>query len=82
MDVSPEWLTQRVEDAPTSYASGLPDRAALRIRMAWQRVKSHACDGDEVWAFETPPSAWRKVGKLNGYAIVREGVVVESVVTP
>ena len=81
MDVSPDWLTQRVEDAPTSFASGLPDRAALRTRMAWQKLKGHAREGDELWAFANPPSTWRKLGKRTGYAILRAGTIVESVST-
>ena len=81
MDVTPEWLTERVEDAPTSFDPGLPDRAALRARMAWQKLKSRAHHGDELWAFENPPSTWRKLGRRAGYALVREGAVVESVLT-
>ena len=75
-----DWLTRRVEDAPTSFDVSLPDRAALRARMAWQKLKSHAKNGDELWAFTNPPGSWRKEGKRSGYALVREGVVIESVV--
>ncbi len=78
MDISSEWLLQRVEDAPTSFVTGHPDRSALRTRMAWQKLKGRARTGDEVWSFANPPSTWRKLGKLNGFAIVREGAIVES----
>lgn len=81
MDVSLEWLTDRVEDAPTSFGENLPDRAALRVRMAWQRLKGHAQRGDELWAFENPPGTWRKLGKRRGFALVREGAIVEAVET-
>lgn len=81
MDVSSEWLTQRVEDAPTSFEAGMPDRSALLTRMAWQKLKGHARAGDELWAFANPPSTWRKLGKRTGYAIVRGGNVVETVLT-
>jgi hypothetical protein len=80
--VSPEWLTQRVENAPTSYHRNLPDMAALRIRMAWQKLKRKAVEeqGDEVWAFENPANMWKRMGKQTGYAIVRQGEIVESVI--
>ncbi|HEX8693861.1 MAG TPA: hypothetical protein VF746_15675 [Longimicrobium sp.] len=81
MEVSPDWLTRRVEDAPTSFAAGRPDRAALLTRMAWQKLKGRAREGDELWAFANPPSTWRKLGKHTGYAILRAGTIVESVST-
>lgn len=74
------WLTQRVENAPTSYHRDLPEMAALRIRMAWQKLKRQAKDGDEVWAFTNPSETWKKQGKHTGYALVRNGGIVESVV--
>lgn len=81
MEVALDWLTERIDDAPTSYAANLPDRSALRTRMAWQKLKHNARNGDELWAFSNPPSTWRKLGKRAGFALVREGAVVESVIT-
>jgi hypothetical protein len=79
MKIIEEWLTERVDNAPTSYARHLPDMAALRIRMAWQKLQRQAGDDGEVWAFQNPPSTWKKQGKLTGYALVREGKIVEAV---
>ena len=78
MDISTEWLVQRVEEAPTSFTAGHPDGSALRTRMAWQKLKGRARKGDELWAFANPPSTWRKLGKLKGFALIREGNIVES----
>jgi hypothetical protein len=75
-----EWLTERVENAPTSYHRNLPPMAALRIRMAWQKLKRTAQEGDEVWAFSNPSNSWKKQGKFTGYALVREGRIRESAV--
>ena len=80
MNVSHEWLTQRVEDAPTNFDPRIPHRTALEARMAWQALKRRASAGDEMWAFANPPSTWRKLGRCSGYAVVRDGEVVESVV--
>jgi hypothetical protein len=82
MKILSEWLTERVESAPTSYDRSLPDRAALRIRMAWQKLKQQAGDGDEVWAFSNPSNMWKKQGRLTGYALVREGEIVDTVTVP
>ena len=78
MKIQSDWLTQRVENAPTSYDQTLPDRAGLRNRMAWQKLQRQATAGDEVWAF-SDPSASSKQGRLTGYALVRNGEIVESV---
>jgi hypothetical protein len=73
-----DWLTERVEDAPTSFHPALAD-GALHVRMQWQRLKRHTQQGDELWAWASPPSTWKRQGKLTGYAIVRDGEVAESV---
>jgi hypothetical protein len=78
MKIQSDWLTQRVENAPTSYDQTLPDRAGLRNRMAWQKLQRQAAAGDEVWAF-SDPSSGSKQGRLTGYALVSDGEIVESV---
>jgi hypothetical protein len=73
-----EWLTERVEEAPTSFHPAFSS-GALQIRMVWQKLKRQSHDGDQLWAWASPPSTWKRQGKLNGYAIVRDGEVAESV---
>ena len=80
MKVDLEWLTQRVENAPTAQHRNLADMPALRIRMAWQKLKNEAKDGDELWAFENPSNTWKKLGHHTGYAIVRNGKIIKSIV--
>jgi hypothetical protein len=48
--------------------------------MAWQKLKNKAHGQDEIWAFANPSDSWRKLGRHTGYALVREGTIVESVV--
>lgn len=78
MKIPTEWLTQRVESAPTSYGSGPGPMNALRVRMAWQKLKRQAEESDELWAFADPAGGR---GGPAGYALVRDGKVVQSVVT-
>ena len=33
-----------------------------------------------MWAFANPSNTWKKLGKHTGYAIVRKGKIVQSVV--
>lgn len=80
MKVSPEWLTQRVENAPIASHRNLSAMPAMRIRMAWQKLKTEARDGEELWAFENPSNTWKKLGRHNGYALVRNGKVIKSTI--
>jgi hypothetical protein len=79
MKVPAEWLTQKVESAPTSYNRGRSEMSALAVRMAWQKLQRQAGEGGEVWAWANPSSTWKKQGKLTGYALVRDGAIVDSV---
>ena len=80
MKIPADWLTQRVENAPIAAHRGLPPTVAMRIRMEWQKLKRAAEEGDELWAFQNPSNTWKKLGKHTGYAIVRNGKVVQSTV--
>ena len=80
MKIDSEWLTQRVENAPTAEHRNLSEMAAMRIRMAWQKLKAEAREGDELWAFENPSNTWKKLGRHTGYALVRNGRIVKSTV--
>ena len=78
MKISPDWLTQRAEDAPTSYHRTVAPMAALRTRMAWQKLKRQAGAGDELWAF----AGAQGTREPAGYALVRDGRIVDYVVVP
>ena len=75
-----DWLTQRVDTPPTSFGASRSEIAGLRIRMEWQKLKQKAAAGDEIWAFSNPSSSWRRNSKNIGYALVRDGVILESVI--
>jgi hypothetical protein len=79
MKIPNEWLTQRVENRPTAQHRDLPAMPALRIRREWEKLKAQAGEGDELWAFANPSNTWKKLGRLTGYAIVRNGKIVQSV---
>jgi hypothetical protein len=80
MKIDPDWLTQRVENGPTAQHRNLPDMPALRIRMAWQKLKSEAKEGEELWAFENPSNTWKKLGHHTGYALVKGRKIIKSTI--
>ena len=73
MKILTEWLTQQVQNAPTAAHRNRSAMTAMRIRMAWEKLRNEARDGDEIWAFENPSNTWKKLGRHNGYALVRKG---------
>ncbi|HEX6924458.1 MAG TPA: hypothetical protein VF167_03480 [Longimicrobiaceae bacterium] len=75
MKVPIEWLVQRVDEPPTSY-NPREGSSPLRIRMAWQKLKSRAHGQDEIWAYANPSD---RHGRHQGFALVREGVVIEAI---
>jgi hypothetical protein len=81
MKIEREWLTQRAERAPTADHRNLSTMAAMRVRMAWEKLKREAGEEDEIWAFENPANTRKKLGHHTGYALVRNGKIVKSVVT-
>jgi hypothetical protein len=80
MKINSDWLTQRVENAPIAEHRNLSAMAAMRIRMAWQKLKTEAQEGDELWAFENPSNSWKKLGRHSGYALVRNGKIQKSTI--
>ena len=80
MKIPNDWLTQKCGNAPTAEHRKIPGTPAVRIRMAWQKLKDAAQEGDEVWAFANPSNTWKKLGKQTGYALVRNGKIVQSTV--
>jgi hypothetical protein len=80
MKIPTEWLTQRVENRPMAQHRELAPMAALRIRREWEKLKARGGERDELWAFANPANTWKRLGRQTGYALVREGEIVESVV--
>ena len=79
--VPPSWLFGPVDinemesdwlDKPGPY--GVPTEA-------WIKLKSKMVEGDEIRAFSAPEEYWKNLAGRAGYALVREGKVIASIVT-
>jgi hypothetical protein len=80
MKIEREWLTPRADKAPIATHRNLSGMAAMRVRMAWEKLKREAGEEDEMWAFENPSNTHKKLGRHTGYALVRKGRIVKSVI--
>jgi hypothetical protein len=47
----------------------------------WQAFIDQAVDGDELWSFKSPPETWNTFAGRSGYALVRSGHIISSIVT-
>lgn len=83
-DVIPKnWLCdqlslQQAEAVNTASDGGVPFN---KQNDRWERLKSSLRDGDQIWSFCSSPESWEHLAGRAGFAIVREGRVVDSIIT-
>lgn len=78
------WLRERADERPVCPmpdASELPVDAIRHYRERWQAIRALLLAGDELWTFRAPEELWRQASGRAGYAVVREGRVVDGVLT-
>ena len=51
------------------------------VETKWVPFVSQMLPGDELWRFRSPDQTWANLAGRAGYAIVRNGTVVHSLVT-
>jgi hypothetical protein len=83
-----DWLTRRVtvEEAEAAHLVSSdrlgPKPVPFGFQNArWQELLSEMREGDELWHFSSPPKTWASLSGRAGYAVVRRGRVVASIVT-
>jgi hypothetical protein len=47
----------------------------------WNDIKSKMLEGDEVWRFSSPPETWTNMCGRGGVCIVRNGKIVDGIIT-
>jgi hypothetical protein len=47
----------------------------------WLKFKSKTLQGDELWKFCSPPDSWKNLFGRSGICIVRNGEIIDSIVT-
>ncbi len=80
-DVPKQWLSTRVTVAEAEHANASGDRPFGEQNGQWQRLKAGMAKGDELWEFVSPPESWANRCGRQGYAVVRRGAVVATLLT-
>jgi hypothetical protein len=82
MSVIPtEWLSEKVSIAQAEAENMSDGRPFGYLHLKWERLKAHMARGDELWEFRSPPNTWIHLMGREGYAVVRNGQIVESLIT-
>ena len=84
MDVAPipkEWLGERIS-VQIAEEDNTRDGIPFSGRQdEWEALKAKMIDGDEIWGFCSPSDSWQHLAGRAGYALVRDGEVIDCVVT-
>lgn len=76
--LSPSWLERRI--AAEEVDSIISSKSAPYYAALSEFIEGLQ-QGDEVWKFNSPPETWELLMGRAGFAIVRDGMPVEAVVT-
>jgi hypothetical protein len=72
--VPKEWLRKKISIKDVEDDILIPEKV-------WLILKQEIRQGDELWAFTSPPKMWERLWGRAGIALVREGEIVHSIVT-
>jgi len=77
-----EWMISRltVEQAEAEHTP--PHLKPFGHQNAkWEALKSRMRPGDELWTYQSPPDSWKALHGRRGIALVRNGSVIDSILT-
>ncbi len=72
--VPKEWLRKKISIEDAEDDIFIPEKV-------WSIMKQLIRPGDELWEFSTPPWMWECSRGRAGFALVRNGEIVHSIVT-
>jgi hypothetical protein len=87
-----EWLVEKVsvEQAEQMFPGVVDERTKLTPQIAkpfgyqhdqWEALKAEMKPGDELWTFSSPADYWQHLAGRLGIALVRDGKIVDVIVT-
>jgi hypothetical protein len=77
-DLILRWKIQAVTIADVEVGKTKFDKPSGK---EWEKFKTGIRPGDELWYFCSPPETWQQLAGWRGYAIIRDGRVVDHYTT-
>jgi hypothetical protein len=82
------WLSRRltVEEAEAEHAVEHERLGPSPVPFGfqndrWKELLAGRAEGDELWEFCSPPESWQHRAGRTGIALVRDGEIIDSIVT-
>jgi hypothetical protein len=78
-----DWLQEKLSLQQAEAANTLPEGGVLfgGQNERWERMKASLQSSDQIWSFYSPPVTWEHCAGRSGVAVVREGRVVDCLIT-
>jgi len=87
-----DWLRKKITVAEAEADNpGITDESAIRYLWAtrpfgflnreWETLRAAMKHGDELWTFISPAASWQQLAGRMGVALLRDGKVIEVIVT-
>lgn len=76
------WLQHRADDGPAYLEFenlAVPERYREMERLQWEEARLYVDPGDELWYFDNGPEKWKELCGRAGYAVVRDGIVIDAI---
>lgn len=76
--VPPDWLDKpvSVEEIDADYGA-----STSGVHADWEKLKSEMQPGDKLVRFTSPIESWQHLAGRAGIALVRDGKVIDAIVT-
>ena len=81
MPVRNEWLIRKASVAEWEAEFLINGVAFGLCNREWEALKAKIQPGDEIWFWSTDEESWARMSGLDGMALVRQGVIVDSFIT-
>jgi hypothetical protein len=76
--ISADWLDAVLSVDEVEADLGAPDSG---VRDDWEKLKAEMKPGDLLMRFASPVESWERLAGRTGIALVRDGKVVDAIVT-
>ncbi len=76
-----DWLSEKVTVRQSEAANMSGGKAFGYQHRKWERLKQDMQPGDELWEFCSPEDTWVHLKGRQGYAVVRNGEIVTTLIT-